>query len=101
MSLSNTSAPKGPNNLEFADTLQGLIAALEQASEAGSVAAAAAGNAIDSLIQARKECLMPAPSKWTLLDHVEDAATALSGEAGAEAIRASIQETYEAAKSSL
>ncbi|MCC2672389.1 MAG: hypothetical protein K0Q72_4861 [Armatimonadetes bacterium] len=101
MSMADADARSGRNNLEIADTLLALIGTLEQVSIAGAVAADAAEAAVSSLTQARRESLMPLPSKWTLLDHLEDAATALSAEPGAEAIRASITETYEVAKASL
>ncbi len=67
------------NNTEMGDALEAMKAEIKRAEASGLISLDTAAQAGLSLTQAAREARMPAPSKPTLIDHLEDAQTALSG----------------------
>ena len=64
------------NNLELSDRTAALI---QQIEGNGNLDRSVAESSCFSLRQAIRESNMPNPNRWTLIDHLEDAARALSG----------------------
>jgi hypothetical protein len=80
------------NNLELSDALRALLGQLNAAGQSDAEALIAA---------AIRETNMPVPSKWTLLDLLEDAADDLEDSGSSAKFRSSIEQAIEVVKTRL
>jgi hypothetical protein len=86
-------------NVDLADALGKLKEDLARARDAGQIDADACDDAELSLSQAIREAHMPAPSKPTLIDHLDDARDRMADNPAVGALSAALARAREAAQS--